>query len=323
MKVIHWLSAGALLASVGTAPVVAQETLVAPGPQGDLAGTLVAPAEGQPLVLIIPGSGPTDRDGNNPLGVTAASYRLLADALAGRGIGTLRIDKRGMFASKAAVADANAVTIADYVTDTASWVGAARTATGAECLWLLGHSEGGIVALAAAQEISHLCGIILVAVPGRPLATVLREQLRANPANAPLLDEAEAAIVTLETGERVDVTPLHPALQSLFAPAVQGFLIDLMAQDPAALAKQTDLPMLIVHGGTDLQVTATDAQMLRAAAPQAKYLQIPAMNHVLKDIPDGAPAANRASYGDPSLPVSRALVAGVADFVTRDRGASE
>ncbi|HBC14198.1 MAG TPA: alpha/beta hydrolase, partial [Erythrobacter sp.] len=282
MKVIHWLSAGALLASVGTAPAVAQETLVAPGPQGDLAGTLVAPAEGQPLVLIIPGSGPTDRDGNSPLGVTAAPYRLLADALAERGIGTLRIDKRGMFASKAAVADANAVTIADYVTDTASWVGAARTATGAECLWLLGHSEGGIVALAAAQEVPDLCGIILVAVPGRPLATVLREQLRANPANAPLLDEAEAAIATLETGERVDVTPLHPALQGLFAPAVQGFLIDLMAQDPAALAKQTDLPMLIVHGGTDLQVTATDAQMLRAAAPQAEYLEIPAMNHVLK-----------------------------------------
>ena len=301
MTVLHWLSAGVLLASVGAAPAVAQETLVAPGPQGDLAGTLVAPAEGQPLVLIIPGSGPTDRDGNNPLGVTAASYRLLAEALAGGGIGTLRTDKRGMFASKAAVADANAVTIADYVTDTASWVGAARTATGAECIWLLGHSEGGIVALAAAQEVPDLCGIILVAVPGRPLATVLREQLRANPANAPLLDEAEAAIATLETGERVDVTPLHPALQSLFAPAVQGFLIDLMAQDPAALAKQTDLPMLIVHGGTDLQVTATDAQMLRVAAPQAKYLQIPAMNHVLKDIPDGAPAANRASYGDPSL----------------------
>ncbi|MEE8230226.1 MAG: alpha/beta fold hydrolase [Qipengyuania citrea] len=323
MTVLHWLSAGALLASVGAAPAVAQETLVAPGPQGDLAGTLIAPAEGQPLVLIIPGSGPTDRDGNSPLGVTAAPYRLLADALAERGIGTLRIDKRGMFASKAAVADANAVTIADYVTDTASWVGAARTATGAECIWLLGHSEGGIVALAAAQDVPDLCGIILVAVPGRPLATVLREQLRANPANAPLLDEAEAAIATLETGERVDVSPLHPALQSLFAPAVQGFLIDLMAQDPAALAKQTDLPMLIVHGGADLQVTATDAQMLRAAAPQAKYLQIPAMNHVLKDIPDGAPAANRASYGDPALPVSRALVAGVADFVTRDRGASE
>ena len=120
MKVIHWLSAGALLASVGAAPAVAQKTLVAPGPRGDLAGTLVAPAEGQPLVLIIPGSGPTDRDGNSPLGVTAAPYRLLADALAERGIGTLRIDKRGMFASKAAVADANAVTIADYVTDTAS-----------------------------------------------------------------------------------------------------------------------------------------------------------------------------------------------------------
>ena len=108
------------------APVSAQQTLTAPGPEGELAGTLVTPKPDHPLVLIIPGSGMTDRDGNNPLAVTAAPYRLLADALQQRGIGTLRIDKRGMFGSKAATADPNAVTIADYVADTASWIESAR-----------------------------------------------------------------------------------------------------------------------------------------------------------------------------------------------------
>ena len=140
----------------------------------------------------------TDRDGNSPLAVTAAPYRLLADALQQRGIGTLRIDKRGMFGSKAATADPNAVTIADYVADTASWIESARAQIAIDCVWLLGHSEGAIVALAAAQVLDNLCGVILVTAPGRPMGTVLREQLHANPANAPLLEGVDAAIAELE-----------------------------------------------------------------------------------------------------------------------------
>ena len=315
------LAAAGLVTAAPLMAVPEPVPLAAEGPRGDLAGTLIAPAEGRPVVLILPGSGPTDRDGNNPMGVTAAPYRLLAEALAGRGIGTVRIDKRGMFASKAAVTDANAVTVSDYVADTASWVDAARAASGADCIWLLGHSEGGLVALAAAKRIEHLCGLILVATPGRPLGTILREQLSANPANAPILDEAETAITALEAGERVDVGKFHPAVQGLFAPAVQGFLIDLMAQDPAAMANMVELPMLIVQGGTDLQVGAEDAKALVAAAPGAEDLAIPAMNHVLKDIAGGDVAANRASYADPSLAVSPALVDGIAAFITDFRKA--
>ena len=315
------LAAAGLVTAAPLMAVPEPVPLTAEGPRGDLAGTLIAPAEGRPVVLILPGSGPTDRDGNNPMGVTAAPYRLLAEALAGRGIGTVRIDKRGMFASKAAVTDANAVTVSDYVADTASWVDAARAASGTGCIWLLGHSEGGLVALAAAKRIEHLCGLILVATPGRPLGTILREQLSANPANAPILDEAETAITALEAGERVDVGKFHPAVQGLFAPAVQGFLIDLMAQDPAAMANMVELPMLIVQGGTDLQVGAEDAKALVAAAPGAEYLAIPGMNHALKDIAGGDVAANRASYADPSLAVSPALVDGIAAFITDFRKA--
>src|SRR5579872_5630789 len=108
--------------SAAAAPL---ETYVqAPGPLAPLKGTMLTPAEPAPMVLIIPGSGPTDRDGNNPLGVKASTYRLLAEGLAARGVGSVRIDKRGMFASRAAVADGNAVTIADYVADVEAWIAA-------------------------------------------------------------------------------------------------------------------------------------------------------------------------------------------------------
>jgi alpha-beta hydrolase superfamily lysophospholipase len=158
---------------------------------------MLRPSSGAgPIVLIIPGSGPTDRDGNSPLGIKASTYRLLAEELARHNIGSVRIDKRGMFASGAAVKDANAVTIRDYAADVHSWVRAIRSRTSAPCVWLLGHSEGGLVALAAVQEDQGICGLVLVAAAGRPLDEVLRAQLEANPANAPLLEQANAAITS-------------------------------------------------------------------------------------------------------------------------------
>ncbi len=306
------------IAAAAASGTSAQEPIGAAGPASSLAGTLIRPAEGKPIVVIIPGSGPTDRDGNSPLGVTAAPYRLLAEALAARGIGSVRFDKRGMFGSRADDVDPNAVTIAAYGDDVASWVSAARSATGRECIWLLGHSEGGLVALAAAQRLSHLCGAILVAAPGRKLAEVLREQLRANPANAPLLPAALPAIARLEAGERVDVSAMPPVLQGLFAPQVQGFLIDMFGYDPAVLAAATTIPLLVIQGGNDLQVGVADADALRRAQPAARYVLLPDMNHVLKDVPGGDPAANAAAYGDPSRPVSRGLVDAIARFVTKE-----
>lgn len=309
-------AAAALALAALSAPGAAQEALTAPGPQGALAGTLVRPAGDGPVLLFVPGSGPTDRDGNNPLGVSAAPYRLLAEALAGHGIGSVRIDKRGMFGSAGAVADANAVTIRDCGDDVAAWIEAARAATGRDCVWLLGHSEGGLVALAAAPRVPGLCGVILVAASGQTTGEVLRAQLRANPANAPVLTDALGAIDRLERGERVDVSAMHPALQGLFAPAVQGFLIDAMAYDPAALAAQVTVPMLIVQGGKDLQVPQANGALLHAAQPTAHYVLVPHMNHVLKDVAGADPQANLAAYADPALPVAPGLVEALAGFMS-------
>ena len=286
-----------------------------PGPVGKLEGTLTNAGAKAPVVVMIPGSGPTDRDGNNPMGVKASPYRMLADALAERRVSTIRADKRGMFGSKGAIADANKVTIADYAADAHSWAAFARTATGNRCAWLLGHSEGGLIALAAAQQPSGLCGIVLVAAPGRKLGDVLREQLRANPANAPVLDSALAAIELLEAGKPVDTTGMHPALMPLFAPQVQPFVIDLMSKDPAKLASQVRLPVLIVHGGRDLQVSAADADRLHKAQPASQLRLFPEMNHVLKRVAADDRAANLAAYADPALPIEPGLADAVAGFV--------
>ena len=304
------LFAAALAASVNGGDIAAA------GPLGPLKGSYVDAGKGTPVVLILPGSGPTDRDGNNPMGVKAAPYRLLAEGLAARGVSSVRIDKRGLFASAGAVTDGNAVTLDDYVHDTAAWIAAIRARTGAGCVWLLGHSEGGLIALAAAAGgTKDVCGLVLVAAPGRPLAAIMREQLHANPANAPLLPAADGALDALAAGRRVDPATLPAPLQGLFRADIQGFLISLFRADPAKLAAKVRQPRLIVQGARDLQVTEADAQALKAASPRAKLALLPGVNHVLKQVDGDARAANLATYADPELPLAAGVVPTIADFI--------
>ena len=209
------------------------------------------------------------------------------------------------------------MTIGDYAADTHVWVKAIRDKTHAKCVWVLGHSEGALVALAAAQQPDGICGVILVAGAGRKLSDVIRAQLRANPANAPVLDAAMSALDQLEHGKHVEVAAMHPALQKLFAPQVQDFLIDMFRQDPAKLAATVKVPLLIVQGERDVQVSTADAQALAAAQPNARLVLVPAMNHVLKDVASDDRAANLATYADPSLPVDAGAVAAIASFVKR------
>jgi uncharacterized protein len=303
------------------------EELTAPGPAGALKGTLTLPsgptplATETPVLLIVPGSGPTDRDGNSPLGIVAAPYRLLAQALAERGYPSLRIDKRGMFGSSGAVSDPNDVTIAGYGDDLLAWTDTIQVRLPAEggprCVIPIGHSEGGLVALAAMARLPDACGVILIASIGRPLDQVIRDQLRANPANAPFLEEAEAALAALRRGKRVDGTAMNTALRPLFAPEVQGFLIDATSYDPTELAAQVRVPMLVVQGTYDLQVSVADATRLANAAPDATLALIPQITHVLKHVASDDPAANLATYADPDLPISSAVVDAILQFVAK------
>lgn len=318
---MRFLALVAVLAAM-TAPAIAGpvETAVeAPGPIGPLRGTMLAPADGAakgPVVLIIPGSGPTDRDGNNPLGLKAASYRLLAEGLAEKGITTLRVDKRGMFGSAGAISDGNAVTIADYAADVHAWVAKLRELTGASCVWVAGHSEGGLVALKAAQSATEdICGFVLIAAPGRSLGEILRAQFKSNPANAPIMAEAMEILDFLEAGKKIDVSKFHPVLQGMFYPGVQGFLIDEYSYDPAKLIATYKGPVLILQGERDIQIDVLDAKLLKAADDGAKLVLLPDTNHVLKTVTSDDRHANVATYGDPSLPLAPGVVDAVASFV--------
>jgi hypothetical protein len=316
-----FLAALSLLAAAGAASADPVETLVeAPGPLGPLKGTLLAPADpNAPTVLIVPGSGPTDRNGDNPLGVKASSYRLLAEGLAEKGVASVRIDKRGLFASAAAFPDFNNVTIEDYAADVHAWIEAIRSFRKQSCVWVLGHSEGGLVALVAAQKPEGFCGLALVSSFGRPVGKVLLEQLKSNPANAPIVDGAEKIIPRLESGEKVDVANFHPGLQFLFAPAIQGFWISEMKFDPAKLAATYSGPMLILQGDKDIQISVADAERLSQANPSATLKILPGINHVLKFVASDDRDANLATYGDPSLPLGPGVVDAVANFVMARR----
>jgi uncharacterized protein len=284
---------------------------------GPLKGTLLAPVAGMgPVVLIIPGSGPTDRDGNSPAGVLAAPYRLLAEGLVAHGITTVRIDKRGMFGSASATTNANAVTIPDYVTDVHAWITVIRQKTRASCVWLLGHSEGGLVAMAAAIDQQNVCGLILVSAAGRPMGEVIRDQIASNPANAPLLGQAFSAIDAFEAGKHVDTAHMPPALLRLFRPQVQGFLISAFSYDPSHLLKGYPKPVLILQGQRDLQVHEADARILKEADPQARLALLLDVNHVLKSVASDDRSANIATYTDASLPLAPNVLVAINDFLT-------
>ncbi len=294
--------------------VFAEQTLEVPGPQGPLVGSLLAVSDPQaPMVLIVPGSGPTDHDGNNPLGIRAGAYRLLAQGLAAQGIGSLRIDKRGLFASRAAIANLNQVTMQDYASDVRLWMSFLTQRDRYRCVWLAGHSEGGLVALMAAQNNPDLCGLILLATPGRPMGQVLRSQLQRNPVDRGQLDAALAIIDSLQRG--VPVKDVPASLQPLLRPEVQGFLISGFAQDPALLVSRINKPVLIIQGDNDLQVSVQDAKALNAARPGSLLRILPGVNHVLKAVPPGDHDANVAAYGNPDLPLANGVVEPIAQLI--------
>lgn len=310
------MSAGMMSSAVEArgAPDVSEVRL---GDGGEaLFGTLIR-ADGPPTanpVLILAGSGPTDRDGNSATGLSAQPYRLLAEALAARGVSSLRVDKRGVAASTGAVSAEQDLRVETYAQDARRWATKLRQDTDAPCVWLLGHSEGTLHALLAARQNSDICGLVLISPVGRRPGEMLREQLRANAGNAPILDEALGIITSLEAGQTVSADGMHPALLPLFRPSVQPFVISLMAIDPAELMRDYQGPVLVVQGTTDLQTSIADARSLGAARPGVEVEVIEGMNHVLKIAPP-APEQNIATYFDPDLPLAPGLVERIASFI--------
>lgn len=286
-------------------------------PLAPLHGTLLTP-EGrtQAAAVIIAGSGPTDRDGNSPLGVSAGTYRLLAEGLAEHGVATVRYDKRGAGESISALGDEADLRFEHMVDDALAFAAEARARTGQACVWLIGHSEGaGIAQMAAARSPDGICGLVLLSGMGRRPRVILEEQLGAQ-LPEPLRTQAFDALARLEAGELVADTP--PALAALLRPSVQPFLIGLLGLDPAALIAAYEGPVFIGQGQTDIQTTVEDAQVLKAARPDATLVIWEGVNHLLKVAPTER-MANIATYSNPDLPLADGVVEDVAGFILTPR----
>lgn len=237
--------------------------------------------------------------------------------MAANGVASLRIDKRGLFGSAAAIRDPNAVTIADYAQDVRHWAEYASNI--APCVWIAGHSEGGLVALVAAQQPPEgLCGLILMATSGRPAGRLLVEQFRSNPANAPLIPEAEAIITDPEAGQSRETASMTSILQPLFHAGVQPYLIDLFSYDPVEVAHGWQGPALIIQGDADIQVRPHDTDLLKNALSQAEQVNLSGGTHMLKAAVAGQPMA---TYTDPTLPLHEDLVPALIRFLARSSAA--
>jgi pimeloyl-ACP methyl ester carboxylesterase len=303
------VAAQAFAAPAGDQPIVLETD------SGTVAGTLRLPAgtDKMPLALIIAGSGPTDRDGNNAMiPGRNDSLKMLAEALAQAGIASVRYDKRGIGASKAAALDESQLRFDTYVDDAAAWIARLKADPRFSMVAVIGHSEGALIGMLAAERAGAAAYVSLAGVADRPGA-ILRKQT-AGKLPPPLAADNERILASLEQGKLAADVP--PVLAAAYRPSVQPYMISWMKYAPAERIAALRMPVLIVQGTTDMQVDAGQAQALKAARPDAGLAIIAGMNHVLKEVP-ADPQHPLASYGDPSLRLHPQLMPAIISFLRK------
>lgn len=304
--------AGIALACVcALAQAASEDDITLTTPTGNIAGTLTMPPAARgpvPVVVIIAGSGPTDRDGNSK-GLPGAnnSLKMLAQSLADAGFASVRYDKRGVASSLPAGPRESDLRFNMYVDDAAAWVAMVKRDARFSSVAVIGHSEGSLIGMVAAQK-SPVSAYVSLAGIASGAADVLRVQL-AGKLPPELAADSERILGALERGQLADNVP--PALQMLYRPSVQPYMVSWFNYHPAQEVARLKIPVLIAQGDTDIQVSVSEAEGLKKAKPDAQLVIVPGMNHVLKlDSTRGI-----ASYSDPTLSIAPALMDAIIGFL--------
>lgn len=294
-----------------TASRAVRNDFVVRGSMGnEIKGTLDTP-DGKntyPLAIIVAGSGPTDRDGNSPLGVSANTYKMIASCLGQAGIASLRYDKSGIGASADARISEAQLRFETMVDDLVALIRKAKSDPRFSKIILIGHSEGSLVSMLAAQK-EPVAGFISLAGPARSADEILLEQMSGN--SAELSQEIQATLQAIQDGKAA--APQDPALQQLFRPSVQGYLRSWMQYNPCKELAKLSIPVLIIQGTNDLQIPKSDAEALKKAQAKATLLIIPQMSHTLKTA-SAERSENLKSYSNPELPLSEGLCPALISF---------
>ena len=243
--------------------LINEEEVILQTDKGSLVGTLRDPGEKAPVVLIIAGSGPTDRNGNNPMGVNCDSYKLLAEGLYIEGIATLCFDKRGIGASAEAMVEEKDVRFEHMVEDVKGWIDLLAADERFSSVIIAGHSEGSLVGMLAAKDNRKVEKYISLSGVAVSADELLKEQLMSQP--EPVRSKIFEVIDQLKAGEEVPGLP--PFLDALFRTSVQPYLISWFRYVPTEELKALNQPVLIVQGTTDIQVSESQATLLHAAKP--------------------------------------------------------
>lgn len=273
-------------------------------------GTLLVPeVDACPLVIIIAGSGPTDRDGNQPM-MKNNSLRFLAEELYKKDIASFRYDKRILKQIELRTIDEKQLRFSDFIDDAVSALNHFKNDERFSKIYIIGHSEGSLIGMVAAQEGAD--GFISLAGAGQEIDDVIVDQLKNQ---APFLaDSAREAFDDIRaTGK---ATNFNPGLASIFREEIQPYLLSWMQYNPQEELKKLDVPILLINGDKDFQVQLSELELLTQAKPKAQSKVIEGMNHIFKKAEDMG-LENQKTYNIYNLPVMPELIDAISEFILR------
>ena len=268
---------------------------------GALKGKMVTPNQesGYPVVLIIPGSGPTDMDGNSA-------------ALPGKN-NSLRYLEEGLASSASAGKDEYSMRFEDGIKDARGWIDYLSKDKRISGIYVLGHSEGALVGMAASVDNPKVIGYISVAGAGRPAYEIIEEQMAGQP--EVIRNMVRSINTSLKEGKLVPDVPI--GLQALFRSSVQPYMISWYTYNPQEIIKKLKVPVLILQGDKDMQVSVKDAELLKRSQPSADYHLIGNMNHLMKTCDTMDQQKQMATYTDPALPLHKDVLILIEKFVSK------
>lgn len=274
-------------------------------------GSLIIPETGnkKDLVIIIAGSGPTNRNGNQNF-LKSNNLKKLAESLAENDIASFRYDKRIVKQIKTGEVDVKSMRFEDFVYDAKDVITYFKDKNEFSNIYIVGHSQGSLVGLLALDN--NVTGFISIAGAGQDIGDVIIDQIN-NTARQFLVD-TKKVVAILKTGQTTNKFP--PELAAIFNIEIQPFMISWMAYNPSTIIGESKTPTLIINGTKDLQVSVEEAKLLAKANPEAELKIIENMNHVLFTI-EGDRLENSKSYGESFRKINTELMDSIVNFIKK------